>query len=311
MRFLEEKVRTLCKERKAVILAHNYTLPEVQDLADFVGDSLELAMRAASTQAEVIVFCGVHFMAETAKILNPGRRVLMPDPGAGCPMADMVTAEALRETKARHPGCAVVSYVNTTAAVKAESDICCTSSNARAIVATIPPGQPVLFVPDRNLGGWVQEATNHPMTLWAGHCPTHQRLLPEFVEQVRKAHPDALLVVHPECTAAVRAMADHIASTSGILSFCRSSARTEFIIGTEEGILHRLRRENPGKIFHVAGPHLKCPNMKLSTVEKILWCLEDLTGEVTVDEKTAERARVAIERMLQTTARTVSGKEPH
>ena len=298
MRSLEEKVRDICRQRHAVILAHNYTLPEVQDLADFVGDSLELSLRAAATQAEAIVFCGVHFMAETAKILNPGRRVLMPDLGAGCPMADMVTAEALREAKAQHPGCAVVSYVNTTAAVKAESDICCTSSNARAIVATISPGRPVLFVPDRNLGGWVQEATDHPMTLWAGYCPTHQRLLPEFVEKVRDAHPEALLVAHPECTPSVRAMADHIASTSGILSFCRTSGRSEFIIATEQGILHRLRRESPGKTFHEAGPHLKCPNMKLSTVEKILWCLEDLAPRVTVPEDVAAKARRALERML-------------
>jgi len=295
---LTQRIRELSKARHAVILAHNYTLPEVQDLADFVGDSLELSLRAASVEADVIVFCGVHFMAETAKILNPRCVVLMPDPRAGCPMANMVSVDGLRRVKAEHPGCTTVCYVNTTAAVKAEADVCCTSSNASAIVAGIPARQPVLFVPDRNLGAWVASRTGREMVLWDGWCPTHERILPESVAQARALHPEAVVVAHPECTGPVRALADHVASTSGILSFCRTSRRREFIIATEQGLLHRLRRESPDKTFFEASPHMVCPNMKLTTAEKILWCLEDMSGEVTVAEETAGRARHVIERML-------------
>lgn len=299
MGVLKERITTLCREKNAVILAHNYTLPEVQDLADFVGDSLELAFRARNADAEVIVFCGVHFMAETAKILNPQALVLMPKSRAGCPMADMVTAESLRLAKAEHPGCVVVCYINTTAAVKAESDICCTSSNAATIVAGIPKSGPILFVPDRNLGSWVAQVTGRKLVLWDGYCPTHERILPEHIRRARALQPDALLVVHPECTAAVRSEADHIASTSGILSFCRGSGHSAFIVATEQGLLHRLRAENPGKRFYEASPLMTCPNMKLTSAESILHCLENLSGEVTVDDKTASTARRAIERMLE------------
>jgi quinolinate synthase len=299
---IAERIRSLCRSRNAVILAHNYTLPEVQDLADFVGDSLELSLRAAETRAEVIVFCGVHFMAETAKILNPRSLVLMPDLRAGCPMADMVNVEALRRARAEHPGCVVVSYVNTTAAVKAESDICSTSANAAAVVSGIPAERPILFLPDRNLGSWASRAAGRELLLWNGYCPTHQRIRPEFIREARARHPDALVVAHPECPEPVRLLADHIASTSGILSFCRKSDRREFIIATELGILHRLRRENPDKSFMEASPHMTCPNMKLASAEKIMWCLEDLSGEVKVDEETASRARRAIERMIAATS---------
>jgi quinolinate synthase len=305
---LANRIRTLRERRGAVILAHNYTLPEVQDLADFVGDSLELSFRAAEVRADVIVFCGVHFMAETAKLLNPRASVLMPDLRAGCPMAHMVTVEELRRTKAAHPGCAVVCYVNSSAAVKAESDICCTSANAAAIIAGITATQSILFVPDRNLGAWAGDAASREVVRWDGFCPTHERILPEHLLQARGQHPGALVVAHPECTAPVRAMADHVAGTSGMLSFCRTSSCSAFIVATERGLLHRLRAENPAKEFFEASPHMTCPNMKLTTAEKILWCLEDLSGEITVADDVAEGARRAIDRMLATApprARTV------
>ncbi len=306
-----ERIRNLCRRRNAVILAHNYTLPEVQDLADFVGDSLELSFRASETSADVIVFCGVHFMAETAKILNPRALVLMPDLWAGCPMADMAKVEELRRTKVEHPGCVVVSYVNTTAAVKAESDICCTSANAPAIISGIPAEQPILFLPDRNLGSWAGRVSGRNLILWNGYCPTHQRILPEFIQRVRALHPEALVVAHPECPEPIRLSADHIASTSGMLSFCRRSDRLEFIIATEQGLLHRLRGENPHKSFLEASPYMTCPNMKLATAEKILWCLEDLSGEIKVDETVALRARRAIERMLAAVSNAKTAKACH
>ena len=295
---INDRIRSLCSQRNAVVLAHNYTLPEVQDIAHFVGDSLELAFRAAEADAEVIVFCGVHFMAETAKILKPEALVLMPDTEAGCPMADMATAEDLRRMRDAHPGCAVVSYVNTTAAVKAETDVCCTSSNAVAVIRSIPSTQKILFVPDRNLGSWAMGETGRELVLWDGFCPTHERILPGHVRRVIETHPDATLVAHPECTEAVRKLADRVASTSGMLKFCRESNNTKFIVATEEGLLHRLRSESPNKLFLEAGPSMICPNMKLATLEKLLWCLEDLAGEITVDPLIAAPARQAIERML-------------
>lgn len=295
---IETRIRELCRERQAVILAHNYTLPDVQDIADFTGDSLDLSIRAARTQAKVIVFCGVRFMAETAKILSPASRVLMPDPRAGCPMADMITAAQVRQARREHPDALVVCYVNSSAEVKAEVDICCTSSNAREIVRSLPADRPILFVPDRNLGAWVRETTGRDMILWNGFCPTHHRILPEHIRAMKAAHPEALVVAHPECVEGVRTLADHLASTSGILAYCRASPRREFIIGTEVGLLHRLRRENPDKLFYAPSPRGDCPNMKKTTVEKILWCLQDMTGEITVDEAIAARARQAIDRML-------------
>jgi len=295
---LTHKIEELRKQRRAVILAHNYTLPEVQELADFVGDSLDLAFRGAAVRADVIVFCGVRFMAEMVKILNPSAKVLMPDTRAGCPMADMVTPEDLLAAKAKHPGCVVVCYVNSSAAVKALADICCTSANATKVLATIPPEREILFVPDRNLGAFAAEKAGRRVTCWKGFCPTHERILPEHVAEARKVHPDAVVVAHPECTAAVRSMADHVASTSGMLAYCRNSQGQAYIIATEEGLLHRLRRENPTKEFFPASPHMLCPNMKRTTAEKILWCLEELSGEIVVDPEVAARARQTLERML-------------
>ncbi len=295
---LISKIRALCKERNAVILAHNYQRDEVQDIGDYVGDSLELSRTAAKTDAAIIVFCGVHFMAETAAILCPDKTVLMPDEHAGCPMADMITPRELEKFKAEHPGAAVVTYVNSSAAVKAMSDVCCTSSNAVKIVESFPRDREIIFIPDMNLGHYAAKQTGRKLILWKGYCPTHQRVMPETIEAARHAHPGAKLVVHPECRPAVVDMADAVASTSGMLKFCREDSAREYIIGTEIGILHRLRKENPGKQFHPASPAADCPNMKLTTLEKILWCLEDMVPRVTVTEDVAGSARAAIERML-------------
>jgi len=293
------RIRELCKARKAVILVHNYQRGEVQDIGDYVGDSLGLSRTAATTDAEVVVFCGVYFMAETAAILCPGKKVLMPDEHAGCPMADMITPRELTNFRADHPNAVVVTYVNSSAAIKAMSDICCTSANAGAVVAGYPKDQEILFVPDRNLGSYVARKVKRDLILWNGYCPTHQRILTEHAEATRLEHPEAQLVVHPECQPMVVEMADAVASTSGILHFCRESNAKEFIIGTELGILHRLRKENPLKRFYPVSPLADCPNMKLTTLEKILWCLEDMAPEVTVSTETAEKARAPINRMLE------------
>ena len=298
---LQRRIAELKKKRNAVILVHNYQRGEVQDVGDFVGDSLGLSQQAAATPADVIVFCGVHFMAETAKIVSPRKIVLIPDPNAGCPMANMVTVRELREAKQQHPGAVVVTYVNSSAAVKAESDICCTSANAVKVVASIPTDREVLFVPDRNLGAWVEDQLGRKLILWDGYCPTHQRILPEFVAKLKEKHPGAVVVVHPECMRETIKLADHVASTTGILKFCAASPAKEFIIGTEVGILHRLRRENPGKVFHEVSPLCDCPNMKLVTLEKVLWSIEDLAFEVTVPEEIIAKARLALERMLAIT----------
>ena len=296
---LVERINNLRRKRRAFILAHNYQLPEVQDIADFVGDSLAMAREAAKVQADVIVLCGVHFMAETAKLLNPGRTVLEPDPHAGCPMADMVTPKDLAEAKRRHPDAAVVAYVNSSAAVKAMSDICCTSANAVRIVESIPKDRPVLFVPDQCLGDYVAQKTGRTnILLWPGFCPTHHRILAEHVAARRREHPDAEVCVHPECTRAVRDLADFIGSTGQIIRHVAESPRREFIIATELGVCHTLRRQNPAKTI-VEVTHLAdCPNMKLNTLEKVLWSLEDIMFPVTVPDDVAAAARRAIERML-------------
>jgi quinolinate synthase len=286
------------KERRgAVILAHNYQRPEVQDVGDFVGDSLELSRKAAETEAEVIVFCGVHFMAETASILSPSKTVLLPDPKAGCPMADMITAEALGKKKEEHPSVPVVCYVNSSAAVKALSDVCCTSSNALAVVESLP-GDEVLFVPDYNLGHWVSTRTAKRVILWDGFCPTHVWIKPADIARLRAEHPAAVVMVHPECSPDVVALADEVLSTGQMLRAARESAAAEFIVGTEEGILHRLRKENPGKAFHHLSGHALCPNMKKITLEKVLKSLETMTPEVRVGEPVASAARRALDRML-------------
>jgi quinolinate synthase len=295
------RIDRLRRERNALILAHNYQNGEVQDVADHVGDSLELARIAAVDDgAEVIVFCGVHFMAETAVVLRPDRPVYMPDPHAGCPLADMITVRQLRELRERHPGAAVISYVNTSAEIKALSDVCCTSANAAAVVESVPADREVLFVPDRNLGDFVRDRTGRGnMVLWNGFCPTHNRILAEHVERARAEHPGAPVVVHPECRPEVRAAADEIASTGGMVRFCRESPAEEFVIGTEIGMLDRLRREQPDRRFWPVTGLADCPNMKLTTLEKILWELEDLEHRVTLPPEVVEGARRPIERMVQ------------
>ena len=295
---VSEEIAALKRDRGAVILAHNYCRAEVQDAADFTGDSLELARRATQVEADVIVFCGVYFMAETAAILNPGKTVLIPDPKAGCAMADMITAEELRALKARHPGAKAVCYVNSTAAVKAECDLCVTSGNAEKVMATLK-GEEILFVPDRHLGTWVGERLGERYVCWDGCCPVHAALTPADIDAARaKAGADAPVLVHPECAKDVRDAADHCLSTGGMCAFARSCAAPAIVVGTERGILHRLAKENPGKTFVPAGA-LECPDMKLTTLEKLRDSLRDLKTRVTVPEETAARARRAIEAMLR------------
>ena len=292
------RLQKLKKDRGAVILAHNYQRAEVQDAADFVGDSLELSRQAAAVDARVILFCGVHFMAETAAILCPGRTVLVPDENAGCPMANMLTLRELRRAKAEHPGAAVVCYVNSSAAVKAESDICCTSANAVEVVASIPRDREVLFVPDSSLGGYVSGKLGRPLILWPGYCPTHHRILADEIRRLKQAWPQAAVVVHPECMEDVIELAEHVASTTGIVRYCRESAAREIIVGTEIGLLHRLERDSPGKRILMLTALADCPNMKLNTLEKMVWALDDMAPEVRVDPAVAVGARAAIERML-------------
>lgn len=296
---LIESLYRLRKERSAVILSHNYQRGEVQDVADFVGDSLELSQKAAGTEADVIVFCGVHFMAETAAILCPEKTVLLPDIHAGCPMADMITAPRLREKKAELPGATVVCYVNSSAEVKAESDICCTSANAAKVVRSLGDVE-ILFVPDQYLGHYISTQTGKKMTLWPGHCPTHTRILPEDVIQRKQEHPRARLVVHPECRPQVIELADAVLSTSGICRYARESDAEEIIVGTEMGIIHRLQKENPAKTFIPISRRAVCPNMKRITLEKVLWSLQDMSGQVTVPEDIRVRAKRAVDRMLET-----------
>jgi quinolinate synthase len=295
---LAEHIARLKEQRRAIILAHNYQLGEVQDIADFVGDSLELSRRATQVEAEVIVFCGVMFMAETAKLLNPQRTVLIPDPLAGCPMCEMAPVEAVRKRKAELPGVPVVAYVNTTAAVKAEADICCTSANAVKIVNSLPDRR-ILFLPDKHLGRWVQRHTDKEIILWDGYCPTHQKITTRDVQRLKQEHPKATVIVHPECTADVIDLADEVLSTGQMLRWAQESDAAEVIVGTEVGLIHRLKQENPHKTFYPISFLSTCPNMKRITLEKVAWALEDMQYEVTVPAEVADRARRAIERMLE------------
>lgn len=301
IRYLSEEIKRLKKERRAVILSHVYQRPEVQEIADFVGDSLGLSQQAAKTDAEVIVFCGVHFMAESAAILSPDKIVLLPEIKAGCPMADMVTVEALRERKEEIPGVIVVCYVNTSAAVKAESDVCCTSANAVKIVSSLPEDRPVLFIPDENLGQYVARQTGRKIHLWEGYCNTHDKLFAEDVLAAREAHPNALVLVHPECRPEVIDLADAVASTTGMIRFARESDAREFIVCTETGILHQFRKQCPGKEFYLASDKLICPNMKATTLEKVHRALVTLEPRVTVPPEIREKALRSLERMLAVT----------
>ena len=293
-----EEIALLKKERNAVILAHNYTRGEVQDVADHTGDSLELARRATQVDADVIVFCGVWFMAETAKILNPSKTVLIPDPSAGCPMADMITGAQLRELKAGNPGAKAVCYVNSTAEVKAECDICVTSGNAEKVMGRFSADEKILFVPDQHLGGHVSGLLDRNYTLWPGYCPVHAAVSVADIETARRLHPGAPVLVHPECPKAVRDAADHQLSTGGMCQFARESGAKEIIVGTETGILHRLRKENPGKSFYPVSDRIVCADMKKTTLENLAACLREMKHEVSVPEDVSMRARRAIDAML-------------
>jgi len=296
---IQAAIEELKRRRNAVILAHNYQLPEVQDIADFVGDSLELSRRAARVESDVIVFCGVHFMAETASILSPDKTVLLPAIDAGCPMADMITAEQLRQLKQEHPKAVVVCYVNSSAEVKAESDYCCTSANAVGVVNSLQDSaEEIIFVPDKYLGQWAASQAGRDLILWNGYCPTHARILEYDIVRLKQEHPQAVAMVHPECTGPVRNAADEVLSTGGMCRFAQSSPAEEFIVGTEIGILHRLQKENPGKRFYPALDAAVCPNMKKITLEKILWALENMQPEVRVPPDVREKALRPIERMV-------------
>jgi quinolinate synthase len=288
----------LKKEKKAVFLVHNYQRPEVQDLADFVGDSLELSQKAAKTEAEVIVFCGVHFMAETAFLVNPEKTVLLPEIESGCPMADMITAEHLIKKKKEIPGAVVVCYVNSSAAVKAESDICCTSANAVRVVQSLPADREILFIPDQYLGQWVAQKTGREMHLWPGYCPTHMRILGKKILEEKAKHPGAIALVHPECRPDAKEAADEVLSTGGMIRYAAESPAREFIIGTETGIIHRLKKENPGKTFIPVNTKAVCPNMKKITLEKVLQALQKMQYKVSVSKSIRGKALSAVNRML-------------
>jgi quinolinate synthase len=307
LEYLIEKIAQLKKKHKAVLLAHNYQPGQIQDIADFTGDSLGLSKIAAGTDAKVIVFCGVYFMAETAAILSPQKTVLLPERYAGCPMADMITAEQLTELKQKNPDALVVCYVNSPAAVKAQSDYCCTSSNAVEVVNSLPADKKIIFVPDRYLGGFVAKKTGRELVLWPGYCPTHVRITQEDIKETKARYPDAIVMAHPECTEPVKNLADEILSTGQMLAFARKSKVRRFIIATEVGIIHTLKKENPDAEFIAATEKAVCPNMKKITLEKVLWSLESLDGSekersryiVTVPQEIANKARRAIDRMME------------
>lgn len=296
---LAEEIQRLKKERNAIILAHNYQVPEVQDVADIVGDSFALSRHAAETDSDVIVFCGVHFMAESAKILSPDKTVLLPVRDAGCPMADMVTAPKLREMKARYPDAAVVCYVNSSAEVKAESDVCCTSSNALKVVASLENKQ-VIFVPDKNLGSYIaSKVKNKEIILWKGFCITHKRVKVEEVQKIRQLHPNAKILMHPECEPEVQKLADFLGSTSAIIKYAGEIPEKDIIIGTEEGILHLLKKQNPDKNFYLLSMGLICTNMKKTRLEDVHSALLNMQHEIHVDEDIRIKALKSLERMLK------------
>ncbi|HVM58551.1 MAG TPA: quinolinate synthase NadA, partial [Gaiellaceae bacterium] len=300
---LQEEVRALARERDAVVIAHNYQRPEVQDVADYVGDSLGLSRQAAATDASTIVFCGVHFMAETAAILSPEKTVLLPDLDAGCSLAASITADQLRDWKAEHPGAVVVSYVNTTAEVKAETDYCCTSGNAKQVIETIPADREILFLPDLFLGLWLERVTGRKLTIWLGECHVHAGIRPDDIERWHREAPDAELLVHPECGCASQAMAfadgrTQILSTEKMVDYARRSPAKRFLVATETGILHRLEREAPGKRFEPVREDAVCRYMKVTTLEKVRDSLRELKHRITVEPDIADKARLAIERMV-------------
>ncbi len=319
---LTEEISRLKEEKRAIIIAHNYQRPEVQDIADFTGDSLELSRQASTMDCEVIVFCGVHFMAESASILSPQKTVLLPESGAGCPMADMIAAESprkmwdeypgyekqptlvfpkefsLKDIKAQYPGVPVVAYVNTTAEVKAESDICCTSSNAVQVVNSLPDRK-VICIPDKNLSAWIQKNTDKEVIAWDGFCHVHDRISARDVESAREKHPNAVFMAHPECRPEVVALADHVTSTSGMLRYATQSDAKEFIVGTEKGLMHRMNKDNPNKQFYPLRPDMICPNMKKTTLESIRDALREMKHVVQVPEDIRVKAKKSLDRMLE------------
>ena len=294
---LREQIAKLKEELGAVIVAHNYQRPEVQDIADFVGDSLELSRQCTQVDAKTIVFCGVRFMAETASILNPDRPVLLSEGSAGCPLADMISADELRQWKQRYPEALVVSYVNSSAETKAESYICCTSANGVEIANSVPSDD-IIFVPDQNLGHYISTQTKKNIILYPGFCYVHHRLKPEQVRLVKKLHPEAQVIVHPECRPEVIALADAALSTSQLLRHVRASPHDSFIIGTEEGLLHRLKKENPSKSFYLIGDNQICADMKLTTLETLVQTMELRQNIITVPEEVRIKAKQAVDRML-------------
>lgn len=305
---LVSEINKLKEEKNAVILAHNYQVPEVQDIADYLGDSLGLSHKAAETDADVIVFCGVHFMAETASIISPDKKVLIPDPDAGCSLADSITVEDLRSWKAEHSEAVVVSYINTTAAIKAESDYCCTSSNAVQVIESIPENREILFLPDKFLGAYVEMMTGRELEIWQGACHVHEKIGELNLNEKQKEHPDAEVLIHPECGCSTSCMMKsamyfdckdgHIHSTSGMLNRASESDAKEFVVATETGILHRMRKENPGKKFYPANENSVCEYMKMITLDKLYDSLKHDRFEVKVPEEMAEKARLPIDRML-------------
>ncbi len=297
-RVLKERLMKLKKERNAIILAHYYQRDEIQEVADFRGDSFLLAQKAAQTDADVIVFCGVHFMGESAKILAPNKTVLIPDERAGCPMADMVNAEGLSELKRKHPKAKVVTYINSSAEVKAVTDICCTSSNAVKVVNSLDADE-IIFAPDKNLGRYVQQFTDKKIILWEGYCNTHDLLTLKDVEAMKAKYPNAQFVAHPECRPEVAAVADFVGSTTAILKYCRETDCDEFIIGTEDGTGYQLRKDSPHKKFYFASKYLVCPNMKVNNLKKVVRALETMQPQIYVPPAIADKARQALERMLQ------------
>lgn len=296
--FLLDRLNELKEEKKAVILAHNYQIEEVQDAADYVGDSFELSKLAAETRAEVIVFCGVHFMAESAKLLAPEKTVILPDFMAGCPLADMADPEGVREMKKKYPQAAVACYINTSAAVKAECDVCVTSSNAVRIIDTYP-GQEFIFLPDQNLAHYVSTKTKKRIIPWPGYCITHHRVTGEEAKRARESIPDALMMVHPECKPEVVELADEVLGTGGMIRFAKESPQKKFIVGTELGLIYRLKKENPQKEFYLLSAGMLCPNMKLINLKKVVSSLENLSPSIEVPEGIREKARLTLDRMME------------
>lgn len=296
---LIDKINDLRQQNNAIILTHNYQPGEIQDIADFCGDSLGLSLQAARTEADVIVFCGVQFMAETAAILSPEKTVLLPDKSAGCPMADMITAEQLRKLKTEHADALVVCYVNSTAEVKAESDYCCTSANAVELVNSLPKEKRIIFVPDQHLGRFVAERTGRDLVLWPGYCRTHVMITVDDIKTAKAKYPDAIVLSHPECSEPVKKLSDELLSTGQMLKFAAKSNSDRFIIATETGIIHALKKQNPKAEFIPASSRAVCQNMKKITLEKIIWALEDMQYKITVPEEIREKARKALDRMVE------------